>query len=114
MNGHGTSTNRGASSEHQPTIWKIAALRENQGRAGRISSCRSYRWRWCWSSPTYQAMIEVGRAQRTLFAARYLRDRALQREINEGLNVVESWHRANSVIFFGKGGDIGWLPRGRP
>ncbi|WP_157904280.1 Tn3 family transposase, partial [Parafrankia soli] len=29
-----------------------------------------------------------------------------QREIGEGLNVVESWNRANSVIFFGKGGDI--------
>jgi Tn3 transposase DDE domain len=56
--------------------------------------------------PTYQAMIEVGRAQRTIFAARYLRDRYLQREINEGLNVVESWNRANSAIFFGKGGDI--------
>jgi TnpA family transposase len=34
-----------------------------------------------------------------------VRDRDLQREINEGLNVVESWNRANSVIF-GKGGDI--------
>ena len=56
--------------------------------------------------PTYQAMLEVGRAQRTIFVARYLRDRDLQREINEGLNVVESWNRANSVIFFGKGGDI--------
>ncbi|MFY1621568.1 Tn3 family transposase [Micromonospora sp. WMMD735] len=56
--------------------------------------------------PTYQAMIEVGRAQRTVFVARYLRDRGLQREINEGLNVVESWNRANSVIFYGKGGDI--------
>ena len=56
--------------------------------------------------PTYQAMIEVGRAQRTIFVARYLRNRDLQREINEGLNVVESWKRANSVIFFGKGGDI--------
>lgn len=40
--------------------------------------------------PTYQAMIEVGRAQKTLFVARYLRDRDLQREINAGLNVVES------------------------
>jgi TnpA family transposase len=56
--------------------------------------------------PTYQAMIEIGRAQRTIFVARYLRDRDLQREINEGLNVMESWNRANSVIFFGKGGDI--------
>jgi hypothetical protein len=48
----------------------------------------------------------VGRAQRTALVARYLRDRDLQREINEGLNVVESRNRANSVIFFGKGGDI--------
>lgn len=38
--------------------------------------------------------------------ARFLRDRGLQREINAGLNVVESWNRANSVIFYGKGGDI--------
>ena len=42
--------------------------------------------------PTYQAMIEVGRAQKTVFVARYLRDRDLQREITEGLNVVESWN----------------------
>jgi len=56
--------------------------------------------------PTYQAMIELGRAQKTMFVARYLRDRDLQREINEGLNVVESWNGGNQVIFFGKGGDI--------
>lgn len=34
--------------------------------------------------PTYQAVIEVGRAQKTLFAARYLRNRDLQREIIAG------------------------------
>lgn len=56
--------------------------------------------------PTYQAMIELGRAQKTILVARYLRDRDLQREINEGVNVVESWNGGNSVIFFGKGGDI--------
>jgi TnpA family transposase len=56
--------------------------------------------------PACQAMAETGRAQRTIFLARYLRDRDLQREIGEGLNVVESWNRANAVIFFGKGGDI--------
>ena len=58
------------------------------------------------SHPTYQAMLEVGRAQRTIFVARYLRNRDLQREINEGLNVVESWNGANTVIYYGKGGDI--------
>jgi len=56
--------------------------------------------------PTYQAMIETGRAQKTIFTARYLRSRDLQREINEGLNVVESWNGGNSVIFYGKGGDL--------
>ncbi|MFF5210538.1 Tn3 family transposase [Streptosporangium sp. NPDC000396] len=58
------------------------------------------------SHPTYQAMLEVGRAQKTIFVARYLRLRELQREIQEGLNAVESSNGANSVIFYGKGGDI--------
>jgi len=47
--------------------------------------------------PTYQAMIELGRVQKTIFLARYLRGRALQREIHEGLNVVESWNRAVAI-----------------
>ncbi|WP_226363221.1 Tn3 family transposase [Pseudonocardia sp. ICBG1142] len=58
------------------------------------------------SHPTYQAMLELGRAQKSLFVARYLRSRELQREINSGLNVVESWNRANSVIAYGKGGGL--------
>lgn len=56
--------------------------------------------------PTYQAMLEVGRAQKTIFRCRYLRDRDLQREINAGLNVAESWNRANAEIFYGKARDI--------
>lgn len=58
------------------------------------------------SHPAYQAMLEIGRAQRTIFVSRYLRERALQREIEEGLNVVESWNAANAVIYYGKGGEI--------
>jgi len=56
--------------------------------------------------PTYQAMLEVGRAQRSIFVARYLRLRELQRDINSGLNVAESWNAGGSIIHFGKGGDI--------
>ena len=33
------------------------------------------------SHPTYQAMLEVGRTQRTIFVDRYLRSRELKREI---------------------------------
>lgn len=58
------------------------------------------------SHPTYAAMLEVGRAQKTIFVARYLRLRELQREIEEGLNVMESSNGANSVIAYGKGGEI--------
>jgi TnpA family transposase len=58
------------------------------------------------SHPTYAAMLEVGRAQKTIFLARYLRLRDLQREIEEGLNVVESWNGANGVLAYGKRGDI--------
>ncbi|MEU9197853.1 Tn3 family transposase, partial [Streptomyces hundungensis] len=58
------------------------------------------------SHPTYAAMLEVGRAQKTVFVARYLRLRELQREIEEGLNVMESSNGANSVIAYGKGGEI--------
>ena len=31
---------------------------------------------------------------------------ALTREINEGLNVVETWNSANGFIFFGRGGEV--------
>jgi TnpA family transposase len=58
------------------------------------------------SHPAYQAMLEIGKAQRTLFVARYLLDRDLQRQIESGLNVVEAWNRANAVICYGKSGEI--------
>ncbi|WP_329408169.1 transposase [Nocardia vinacea] len=56
--------------------------------------------------PTYQAMIELGGVQKTIFLCRYLRSRELQREINSGLNVVESWNGANSIIYYGKTSEI--------
>ncbi len=55
--------------------------------------------------PACRAMAEVGRAANHLHSP-LPAYRDLQREIGEGLNVVESWNRANAVIFFGKGGDI--------
>lgn len=56
--------------------------------------------------PTYQAMFEGSRSQRTIFLCRYLRSRDEQREVNAGLNVVESWNGANAQIHHGKAGDI--------
>jgi TnpA family transposase len=56
--------------------------------------------------PTYRAMLEVGRAEKTIFLARYLRDRDLQRDTEGALNVVEDWNQANEIICYGKRGEI--------
>ena len=64
------------------------------------------RFRSSASHLAYQAMLEIGKAQRTMFVVRYLYDRDLQRQIESGLNVVEAWNRANAVICYGKSGEI--------
>ena len=56
--------------------------------------------------PAYAGMLEVGRAQRTIFLARWLRDRDLQRETTSGLNVVENYNGVNDYIRFGKRGEM--------
>jgi TnpA family transposase len=56
--------------------------------------------------PTYQALIELGKALRTVFICRYLTSETLRQEVNAGLNVVENWNSANDFIFYGKSGEI--------
>ena len=56
--------------------------------------------------PTYQALIELGKAKRTIFLCRYLGSETIRQEVNAGLNVVENWNSANDFIFYGKSGEI--------
>ncbi|CCQ50973.1 COG4644: Transposase and inactivated derivatives, TnpA family [Crocosphaera watsonii WH 8502] len=56
--------------------------------------------------PTYRALAELGKVIKTIFLCQYLNSESLRREVNEALNVVESWNNANSLIFFGKGKEV--------
>lgn len=56
--------------------------------------------------PTYAAMAELGKVYKTLFLCDYLRLPDVRREIQEGLNVVETWNSANAFIFYGKSGEF--------
>ena len=56
--------------------------------------------------PTHKALVELGRAVKTIFLCRYLHSEALRQEVNEGLNVVERWNGANDFIFYGRGGEF--------
>jgi TnpA family transposase len=57
--------------------------------------------------PTYQALLELGKAIKTLFLCHYLDSETLRQEIHEGLNIVESWNSANRFIFYGKTAEFG-------
>lgn len=57
-------------------------------------------------SPVYKALLELGRAVRTIWACKYLTCKTLRMEVEEVLNVIENWHSGNNFIFFGKRGVI--------
>lgn len=56
--------------------------------------------------PTYAALIELGRAIKTIFLCNYLESEEMRQEINTGLNVVERWNGVNGFIHFGKSGEM--------
>jgi TnpA family transposase len=58
------------------------------------------------SNPVYQALMEIGKASRTIFLCRYLSSENLRIDINEALNVVERVNGIMGFIFYGRLGEI--------
>jgi len=56
------------------------------------------------SHPTYRALIELGKALRTIFLCEYLGDESIRQEVNKGLSIIEDWNDVNDFIFFGNAG----------
>jgi TnpA family transposase len=56
--------------------------------------------------PAYKALAELGKAIKTIFLCRYLGSEELRQEVNEGLNVVESWNATNGFVFYGRAGEL--------
>jgi TnpA family transposase len=56
--------------------------------------------------PTYKALVEVGKAEKTIFLCDYLGSRETQYEVNDGLQVVENWNATSDVICYGRRGEL--------
>jgi Transposase and inactivated derivatives, TnpA family len=52
--------------------------------------------------PTYKALMELGKAVKTIFLCKYLSDEELRIEINASLNIVERVNALTHYLFFGK------------
>jgi TnpA family transposase len=89
--------------QYEPMIKYATALRV--GTADAETILKRFPRSHC-QHPTYQARLELGHAVKTVLLCRYLPEEALRREIHAGLQVIENWHRANSFIFYGRGGEI--------
>ena len=56
--------------------------------------------------PVYKALMEIGKANKSIFLCKYFEDENLRIEINEGLNVVERLNHVMDFIFYGQLGEI--------
>ena len=56
--------------------------------------------------PVYKALMEIGKANKSIFLCKYFENENLRIEINEGLNVVERLNHVMDFIFYGKLGEL--------
>jgi TnpA family transposase len=54
--------------------------------------------------PTYKALAELGKVEKTIYLCEYLSSLELRQEVEAGLNVVERWNEANDFLCYGRQG----------
>jgi TnpA family transposase len=54
--------------------------------------------------PTYKALAELGKVEKTIYLCEYLSSLELRHEVEAGLNGVERWNEANDFIRYGRQG----------
>src|SRR5256712_10163636 len=54
--------------------------------------------------PTYKALAELGKVEKTIYLCEYLSSLELRHEVEAGLNVVERWNEANDFLCYGRQG----------
>jgi TnpA family transposase len=54
--------------------------------------------------PTYKALAELGKVEKTICLCEYLSSLELRHEVEAGLNVVERWNEANDFLCYGRQG----------
>jgi len=59
-----------------------------------------------YNHPVYQALLWIGRANKSIFLCEFLSKEELRIEIGDGLNVVERLNFVMSFIFYGKLGEL--------
>jgi len=47
------------------------------------------------ANPTYQALVELGKVEKTIFLCNYLPSALMKQEVHDGLNVVENFNGVN-------------------
>jgi TnpA family transposase len=54
--------------------------------------------------PTYKALAELGKVEKTIYLCEYLSSLELRHEVEAGLNVVERWNEASDFLCYGRQG----------
>lgn len=91
--------------EHQYDEMVKATIAMRDGHASADAILRRFN-SYNLQHPTYKALIELGKVEKTIFLCGWLSSLEARQETTEGLNVVESWNSATEFVSYGNHGEL--------